>query len=241
MERVILESKYRLIQFTGSSKVAEKLSKLTHGKVKIEDAGFDWKLQGPDVSNIDYVAWQCDQDAYAATGQKCSAQSILYCHQNWIKNGFLDKLKALQSRRKLSDLTIGPVLTWNNQQIQHHVDQLLKLEGAKLLFGEYKDDNELNEVLQHFNQMENHLTAAVVSNDMVFINKIASNTINGVTYTGIRARTTGAPQNHWFGPCGDPRGAGIGTKEAILHVWTTHREVIQDIAIEDGWKTPDCS
>lgn len=23
----------------------------------------------------------------------------------------------------------------------------------------------------------------------------------------------GAPQNHWFGPAGDPRGAGIGTPE----------------------------
>ena len=31
----------------------------------------------------------------------------------------------------------------------------------------------------------------------------------------MRARTTGAPQNHWFGPCGDPRGAGIGTAGSI--------------------------
>ncbi len=38
-----------------------------------------------------------------------------------------------------------------------------------------------------------------------------ASTVNGVTYTGTRARTTGAPQNHWFGPCGDPRGTGIGT------------------------------
>jgi len=48
--------------------VAERLSKLTHGKVKIEDAGFDWKILGPDVSDVEYVAWQCDQDAYAASG-----------------------------------------------------------------------------------------------------------------------------------------------------------------------------
>jgi 1-pyrroline-5-carboxylate dehydrogenase len=33
----------------------------------------------------------------------------------------------------------------------------------------------------------------------------------------MRARTTGAPQNHWFGPCGDPRAAGIGTPEAIVN------------------------
>lgn len=58
-----------MIQFTGSSKVAEHLAKLTNGKVRIEDAGFDWKILGPDVFSEDYVAWQCDQDAYAASGQ----------------------------------------------------------------------------------------------------------------------------------------------------------------------------
>ena len=29
---------------------------------------------------------------------------------------------------------------------------------------------------------------------------------------------SGAPQNHWFGPAGDPRAAGIGTPEAIKMV-----------------------
>ena len=38
----------------------------------------------------------------------------------------------------------------------------------------------------------------------------------------------GAPQNHWFGPAGDPRGAGIGTPEAIKLVWSCHREIIHD-------------
>jgi len=37
------------------------------------------------------------------------------------------------------------------------------------------------------------LTAGIVSNDNLFINKIVGCTVNGVTYTGIRARTTGAP------------------------------------------------
>lgn len=57
-----------MTQFTGSSKVAEHLCNITNGKVKIEDAGFDWKLFGPDVVDIDYAAWQSDQDAYAASG-----------------------------------------------------------------------------------------------------------------------------------------------------------------------------
>ena len=29
----------------------------------------------------DYIAWVCDQDAYACSGQKCSAQSLLFMHK----------------------------------------------------------------------------------------------------------------------------------------------------------------
>ena len=28
------------------------LAKTLHGKVKLEDAGFDWKILGPDVGNV---------------------------------------------------------------------------------------------------------------------------------------------------------------------------------------------
>jgi len=91
-------------------------------------------------------------------------------------------------------------------------------------------------------RMHHHLTAAVVSNDVIFNQKVLANTINGTTYSGIKARTTGAPQNHWFGPCGDPRAGGIGTKEAILTVWTSHREIITDIGPNSkDWKTPNAT
>ena len=48
-EQVLKKGKVRQTQFTGSSNVAEHLSKQLHGKVRIEDAGFDWKILGPDV------------------------------------------------------------------------------------------------------------------------------------------------------------------------------------------------
>jgi 1-pyrroline-5-carboxylate dehydrogenase len=89
-------------------------------------------------------------------------------------------------------------------------------------------DGELPLVLEALERMENHLTAAVVSNDVVFTRAVVGSTVNGTTYIGRRARTTGAPQNHWFGPCGDPRGAGIGTPEAIKSVWSAHREVVTE-------------
>lgn len=46
-------------------------------------------------------------------------------------------------------------------------------------------------VLEACERMEHHLTAAVVSNDIQFVQHVLANTVNGTTYTGIRARTTG--------------------------------------------------
>lgn len=139
-------------------------------QVKVEDAGFDWKILGPDVQEEEYVAHTCDQDAYAyrcflaglrcrpwslsnpsrrrqyppdkqtktinnmmfpmvfvgpadphasvgafpcacfvvSSGQKCSAQSILFVHENWSKSGILETLKSLASQRTLEDLTVRP-------------------------------------------------------------------------------------------------------------------------------------
>ena len=276
----------RVTQFTGSSRVAELLSEQTRGKVKIEDAGFDWKILGPDVGDVDYVAWQCDQDAYAASGQKCSAQSILFAHDNWMEAGIVDKVGDLANNRKLDDLTVGPIMTHTTADMKRHIDDLLTIPGAKILWGgkELDDhdipdcygameptavfvplkemmkpenfdratteffgpfqvvtsyaDEDIDTVLEALERMSHHLTAAVVSNDVSFQHKVLGNSVNGTTYTGRRARTTGAPQNHWFGPAGDPRGCGIGSKEAIKMVWSCHREIVSDSLVPEGWTRP---
>jgi len=115
--------------------VAERLAKDLHGRIKIEDAGFDWKILGPDVHDREFVAYTCDQDAYACSGQKCSAQSMLFAHRNWVKAGLFDDLKARAATRRLDDLTIGPVMTWTTEAMKAHIAELLKVPGAKLLFG----------------------------------------------------------------------------------------------------------
>ena len=277
----------RMLQFTGSSSVAERVCATVNGRVRIEDAGFDWKIIGPDFDEhwLDYVAWQADEDAYNAAGQKCSAQSILFVHDNWADK-LLPKLKALAARRGLEDLSLGPVLTWNNAAIEEHIASLMKVPGAELLFGGAplsghsipdcygafeatavevpiaevcgdhfelittelfgpfqvivrSGDDELHRVLDALERMSHHLTAAVVSADVEFQNRVLSATVNGTTYCGMRARTTGAPQNHWFGPSGDPRAAGIGTPEAIISTWSGHREIIFDQgALATDWATP---
>ena len=99
-------------------------------------------------------------------------------------------------------------------------------------------DDEVDGVIEACERMSHHLTAAVASNDVHFQTKVLANTVNGTTYAGIRARTTGAPQNHWFGPAGDTRGAGIGTPEAIKLVWSCHREIIHDTIIPANWTQP---
>mgnify|MGYP001156813327 FL=1 len=279
----------RLVQFTGSSEVAEHLTELMHGAVRIEDAGFDWKVIGPDYhpEDLDYIAWQCDEDAYNAAGQKCSAQSIILSHDNWTST-LIPKLKTLAERRSLEDLTLGPILSWTNEQMLGHINAVLAVSGAELLFGGSvlkghtipdcygaieatairvpidaldDDDNfelvttelfgpfqiivswsdgELPKVLRILERMSHHLTAAVVSRDINFQNSVLGATVNGTTYSGVRARTTGAPQNHWFGPGGDPRGAGIGTAEAIQITWSHHREVIMDQGpIPNEWEIPE--
>lgn len=290
MGSLVEESKdiVRLVQFTGSSGVAEQTSKVMNGAVRLEDAGFDWKVIGPDYQPdwLDYVAWQSDEDAYNASGQKCSAQSILFVHENW-SDALLPKLKTLAARRKLDNLSLGPVLSWNNQQIQAHIDAVMAIPGASLLFGgQAMEDHNIPEcygawqatavqvplqavagehfevvttelfgpfqviviygdedvpvVLDILERMSHHLTAAVVSADVLFQQRILGATVNGTSYCGMRARTTGAPQNHWFGPCGDPRGAGIGTPEAIISTWSGHREIVMDHGpIPTDWSTPE--
>ncbi|XP_073269128.1 delta-1-pyrroline-5-carboxylate dehydrogenase 12A1, mitochondrial-like isoform X1 [Primulina huaijiensis] len=287
MNKLLMEAKPQMTLFTGSSRVAEKLAVDLKGRIKLEDAGFDWKILGPDVQEEDYVAWVCDQDAYACSGQKCSAQSMLFMHENWSKTSLVSKLNDLAARRKLEDLTIGPVLTFTTEAMLDHTNKLLKIKGSKLLFGgealhnhsipavygaikptavfiplteilkddnyelvtkeifgpfqiltEYKQD-QLPLVLNILERMHAHLTAAIVSNDPLFLQEVIGHSVNGTTYAGLRARTTGAPQNHWFGPAGDPRGAGIGTPEAIKLVWSCHREVIYDLGpLPEKWVIP---
>lgn len=287
MNKLLTEASPRMTLFTGSSRVADKLAVDLKGRIKLEDAGFDWKILGPDVNEVDYVSWVCDQDAYACSGQKCSAQSILFMHENWSSTSLLSKMKDLAERRKLEDLTVGPILTFTTEAMLEHMNKLLKIPGSKLLFGgeelknhsipsiygalkataifvpleeilkdgnyelvtreifgpfqivtEYKQD-QLPLVLNALERMHAHLTAAVVSNDPLFLQEVIGNTVNGTTYAGLRARTTGAPQNHWFGPSGDPRGAGIGTPEAIKLVWSCHREIIYDYGpLPGNWEIP---
>lgn len=137
MNELLVRGDCRMTLFTGSQAIAEKLTQDLRGRVKLEDAGFDWKVLGPDPSEIEFVAWQADQDAYGFSGQKCSAQSMLFVHENWNTNeiDIVGKLAEKAATRNLKELTIGPVLTWSTERFMNHVKNCLALPGASLAFG----------------------------------------------------------------------------------------------------------
>ena len=160
-------------------------------------------------------------------------------HKNWVDAGLENALAKQAQKRNLEDLTIGPVLTWTTDRMLQHMEKVLKIPGAKLMFGgkaltghsipecygaieptavfvpleellkpDHFDvcttelfgpfqiltsygDHELPHVLEACERMEQHLTAAVVSNNVRFVNHVLAHTVNGTTYAGMRARTTG--------------------------------------------------
>lgn len=264
MEHLLCNTNFRMVQFTGSSKVANHLSKKLDGKIKIEGGGFDWKILGPFElnMNVQNISKLCSSDAYTFSGQKCSAQSILFVHDTWDFNKLIYDINNYSKGEKMSQL-----MSISNKQINQHIDNILKIRGSKILFGGkiigsnimkptaiYVPMNKINkfninlifkeifapfqiitsykyinDVLNLCEFMDEHLTGAIVSNEQKFINYVVANTVNGTTYIGNNARTTGAPQNHWFGAGNDPRNAGIGSPEAIIQTWSNHREIINDI------------
>ena len=278
MEKIVKNSVIQMLQFTGGSETAEHLKGVIPGEIKWEDSGFDWKILGSNVvvDMIDAVAEQDDKDACAASKQKCSARSIMFMHENWVHTDLIGRIRGLAKKRNLKDLTVGPVLTWNNKQIQKHIDKLLKIPRAELMFGnkplpdkhnipeEYGSwENTLvfvplDQILPNFDlvttevfgpvsvittwggradldivlitleRIKQRLTAGIVENDPEFQWHVLAHTSNGVTYVGLRAKTTGAPTNHNFGPTG-PHSAGIGTPEAIIDTWSQNRTIVFDI------------
>ena len=140
MEQLLLQGSPRTTLFTGSSKVANRLAVALKGKVRLEGGGFDWKILGPDVPDaqytVDYVSHVIDQDAHACSGQKCSAQSMLFVHKNWATGSDLyERMRELASRRSLDDLTVGPTLTVTTERLKRHLAALLEIPGAELLYG----------------------------------------------------------------------------------------------------------
>ena len=53
--------------------------------------------------------------------------------------------------------------------------------------------NDFDQIVAVLEAIPANLTAAIVSNDPIFREKLLGLTVNGTTYSGLRARTTGGP------------------------------------------------
>ena len=103
----------------------------------------------------------------------------------------------MKESTKRSDIIFNLILIMKCMDIKSKVPlhEAIKPEFFKVvtreIFGplqvivEYNDD-EIDHVLCMLEGMEANLTAAVVSNDVKFQQKILGSTVNGTTYCGIR-------------------------------------------------------
>jgi 1-pyrroline-5-carboxylate dehydrogenase len=127
MEELLKRGNVRMTQFTGSSRIVERLSRELNGKVKIEGGGFDWKIIGKrEGLNENLIYDISTKDAYSFSGQKCSAQSLLFIDESWDLNKFKDNLRS-----RAYEETIGPVITLSSKEMIDHVNKLLEIEGFR--------------------------------------------------------------------------------------------------------------
>jgi 1-pyrroline-5-carboxylate dehydrogenase len=56
-------------------------------------------------------------------------------HKNWKATNFLELIENQASKRSIKNLTIGPILSWNNERIKAHIDAILELDGSRVIFG----------------------------------------------------------------------------------------------------------
>lgn len=75
--------------------------------------------------------------------------------------------------------TALPVKLWQRCHLRS------SLRTVVLVASQYSDA-QLGKVIECTERMDQHLTAAVVSRDVEFVNHVLANTINGTTYAGIR-------------------------------------------------------
>ncbi|PWA62074.1 pyrroline-5-carboxylate dehydrogenase [Artemisia annua] len=128
MNKLLLEANPQMTHFTGSSRISDKLAYDLKGQIKLEDAGFDWKILDLTFKRfnifyilgyklVDYVAWVCDQDAYACSGKKMLSRVIVIHALELGQNLTHESTNELAGRKKLDNLTIGPVLILSDEDV----------------------------------------------------------------------------------------------------------------------------
>jgi 1-pyrroline-5-carboxylate dehydrogenase len=110
--------------------VAEILTKQMKGKVRLEDAGFNWNIVDENIRDLEDIVTQVDKDAFSMSGQKCSALRLLLVDEKLLEKGILEKLAKKAGARRVGDWGVVPLLSITSNQMAERIEALLKVKSS---------------------------------------------------------------------------------------------------------------
>ncbi len=138
-ERLVVDSRFKLLSFTGSAAVGWMLKeKCGKKKVVLELGGNAGVIVEPDA-DLEFAAQRCATGGFSYAGQTCISVQRIFVHQS-IADLFTTKLLLQVARLKGGDpsdeaTVIGPLI---DQKAGHRIEQWISeavAEGARVLLG----------------------------------------------------------------------------------------------------------
>lgn len=148
-DRLISDSRVRMVCFTGSTRVGRHLAELCgrHGKrCKLEMGGKNPLIILEDA-NLDQAIQAAVLGSFLYQGQICMASSRIYVERTRM-DSFLERFTAAAKQLQMGDLgnartMIGPIIhAKQRERIRHHVEDALS-KGARILCGGQWEGNRL--------------------------------------------------------------------------------------------------
>jgi len=138
-ERLAVDSRFKLLSFTGSAAIGWMLkAKCGKKKVTLELGGNAGVIIEPDA-NLDHAAQRCASGGFGYAGQTCISVQRIFAHQT-IADQFTTKLLLHVARLKAGDPTdettvIGPLIDANAaQRVESWIGEAVA-QGATVLLG----------------------------------------------------------------------------------------------------------
>ncbi len=138
-DKLVSHPDIRIVSFTGSLEVAERLTRLAGFKRLIIEAGSNSACVVFDDANLEFAAKRIAIGAMTLAGQVCISVQRVFVHNN-IWNEFIDLLKQEVEKLKLGDpmdesTDVGPMITEDAaERAKNWVDEAVKL-GARIITG----------------------------------------------------------------------------------------------------------
>jgi acyl-CoA reductase-like NAD-dependent aldehyde dehydrogenase len=138
-ERLVVDSRFKLLSFTGSAAIGWMLkAKCGKKKVVLELGGNAGVIVEPDA-DLDFAAQRCAVGGFGYAGQTCISVQRIFVHHS-VSDLFTTKLLLQVARMKGGDpsdeaTVVGPLI---NQEAAHRVEEWIGeavAQGARVLLG----------------------------------------------------------------------------------------------------------